>query len=620
MHIHLSEIEDNTTIKDLDTDLLYKCILAYLKVINENKVTNLTSTLPKNMSSRVNSWSLIANLIKDLGYRADLSFHNLLYPNINDTRRILIFLGQNLPKKEIDQTGSGGASTVKIEDQICLYLQGCIKESWMPYFCPFSKRVPGNYSTARLFTTQEVKIPFRGRQLKVTPGLEEYFTHFLPPITNQPNRFDDLAPSVFEYNLSIYAEAQERDLEWKRKGSASGLNPIEYKKQKLKNVLNKMNDSIRTSMMESGGMSEGSRGGRLESLSELISDFRGYSEDSEGQFSRKKDFTNELSNQSTVAVPAAAESTETEEERQAKRQAEIDRLQEQLNQLSQKISSFARDMENFAQQMRQQEALGNEQDQQREGLEKAYKIKKKTFSLLDDAEGNTKELQALCNQTSANILEMSGEWEKVRKPIIEKYRSLKDRANNEADEAKSKLDRIKEMRALIRKLVEEVQQKEELFQQLQQAYKEAPKDANRSIYTLRILETVKNIKKQKVDIDKVLLDTKNLQKDINSITDTAVRTFDLVKDLLYNDAKKDPIAKQAIKSFAVIDEKFQKLFKVIDETGSFQNNVLTLESKIDYITVKTNTLNSDRIVNDLKNVKTENQNLIKTIKSKMQQE
>eukprot|EP01132_Coremiostelium_polycephalum_P008587 gene8587-10566_t len=606
------ELEDNISIKEFDTDIVYKCLIAYFKVINSDKISNLTSGIPKNMSARVNACSLLANLVKELGYRGELSYHNILYPNVNDIRRIFIFLGQNLPKKEVG--GSGGKGAVKIEDEICQYLQGCAKESWFPYFCPFSKRIPGNYSTAKMFTTVSVKIPSRGRQLKLTPGLEEYYSNYLRPLTSQPNRRDDLAPSVFEYNLSIYAEAQERDNEWSQKGSNSGLNPLDYKKNKQKQVQTRMNDAIRSSLVEGSASGDCKTGC---TFAQLICEFGGgLATDNHGQFSRKKIFGNEQSELTTVVTPTA--SGETEEERAAKKQQEIDALQARLNAISEKMQTVTQAMEGFVSMMRQSEAENNEQDARREVLEKEYKVKKRTFALLEDAEGNIKQLQDICNQTSQNLLELAAEWERVRRPIIDKYRTLKDQLNNSQDETKAKLDRVKEMRVLIKKMAQEIQSKEELFGQLQESYKSSPKDANRSIYTRRILETVKNIKKQKVDIDKILLDTKALHKEINSITDTAVRTFELVKDMLYNDAKKDPTAKQAIQSFAVIDTKFQKLVKAIDETGTFQNNILSLNSKIDHITQKTNTQNSDRLINDLKNIKSENVELIKTIKSKME--
>eukprot|EP01133_Synstelium_polycarpum_P003885 gene3885-4493_t len=602
-----SEIDENITVKEFDADIVYRCCIAYLRVIAENKVANLTASIPKNMSARVNACSVLAATIRELGYRAELSYHNLLYPNVNDTRRIFIFLGQNLPKKEI---ASGASGTVKLEDLICHHLATSIKESWMPYFCPFTKRIPGNYSTAKRFTAMSaVRIPSRGRSLKVTPGLEDYYARFLAPLTQQPNRADDVAPSVFEYNLAIYAEAAERDAEWASKGAASGMNPVDYRKNKLRGILGRMNDSVRGAVVEGGADAR-----RADSFDSVIASFQGVGVGDDGQFGRKKVFTNE-----DVVVEAVVTTTkETEEERLAKQQAELDALQQTLADIATKIQDHNKEMEDFISLIRQLEAQLAEEDRKRLELEKEYKIKKKTFGLLENAEDNMRQLQELCQQTSGSLIEMSGEWEKVRRPIVDKYRALKDEKANQSDEAKSKVDRIKEIRALIKKLIAEIRAKEEMFTQLQETYKAAPKDTNRSMYTRRILDTVKNIKKQKVDIDRILLDTRTLQREINSVTDTAVRSFDAVKDMLYADAKKDATAKLAIKSFAVIDEKFQALLLAIDETGTYQNNVFSLTSKIDHISGKTNTLNTDRLLNDLKNVKNENQALIKQVKSKME--
>ncbi|GAM23567.1 hypothetical protein SAMD00019534_067420 [Acytostelium subglobosum LB1] len=599
------DLAKDITIKEFDADTVYKGVLAYLKLINAEKVANLSSSIPKNMSARVNSCSILANTIKELGYRAELSYHNLLYPNVNDTRRIFVFLGQHLPKKEVTE----GVSADGLKDLICTYLASSIKESWMPYFCPFSKRIPGNYSTARLFTAAPVKIPARGRQLKLTPGLEDYYIKFLEPVTLQPNRCEDIAPSVFEYNLAIFAEAQERENEWNTKGSASGLNPLEYKKNKSKNIMAKMGDSVRSAMVEAS--TENFR--NKFSFDQVIGEFgQGSANNDYGQFARKKEFAAE---DLTITEP---KDKETEEERQQKQQAEIEALQQSIQELSERMSASNNEMESWIQQLRQLESQMSEEDRRRAELEKEYKVKKKTFGLLENADENMAKLQELCQQSSANLIEMSTEWEKVRRPIVEKYRQLKDEKSNQSDEAKSKVERIKEIRALIKKLIGEIKTKEELIAQLQETYKQSPKDTNRSMYTRRILESVKNIDKQRVDIDRILLDTRGLQKEINSITDTAVRTFDQVKDMLYADAKKDETAKNAIKKFAVIDEKFQTLLTAIDETGTHQNNILTITSKIDHISQKTSTLNTDRLLNDLKTVKTENQTLIKQVKSKME--
>ena len=59
------------------------------------------------------------------------------------------------------------------------------------------------------------------------------------------------------------------------------------------------------------------------------------------------------------------------------------------------------------------------------------------------------------------------------------------------------------------------------------------KDVNRSAYTRRILEIVSNIKKQKVGIDQVLIDTRAIQKDINQLSGKLDRTFTVTDELIF---------------------------------------------------------------------------------------
>lgn len=55
----------------------------------------------------------------------------------------------------------------------------------------------------------------------------------------------------------------------------------------------------------------------------------------------------------------------------------------------------------------------------------------------------------------------------------------------------------------------------------------------RNAYTSRILEIIGNIRKQKNDIDKVLSDTRALQKEINNLTGQLDRQFTVTDDLLF---------------------------------------------------------------------------------------
>ncbi|MBW04188.1 Coiled-coil domain-containing protein 22, partial [Eschrichtius robustus] len=60
-----------------------------------------------------------------------------------------------------------------------------------------------------------------------------------------------------------------------------------------------------------------------------------------------------------------------------------------------------------------------------------------------------------------------------------------------------------------------------------------PRDVSRLAYTQRILEIVGNIRKQKEEITKILSDTKELQKEINSLSGKLDRTFAVTDELVF---------------------------------------------------------------------------------------
>lgn len=76
------------------------------------------------------------------------------------------------------------------------------------------------------------------------------------------------------------------------------------------------------------------------------------------------------------------------------------------------------------------EALIAEEDSKAEKLAAEYKIKKKTYDLLPNAEKNIVQLKEISIQSAKHLLELAAEWEKHRIPKIEEYRKLKDALAN----------------------------------------------------------------------------------------------------------------------------------------------------------------------------------------------
>lgn len=75
--------------------------------------------------------------------------------------------------------------------------------------------------------------------------------------------------------------------------------------------------------------------------------------------------------------------------------------------------------------------------------------------------------------------------------------------------------------------------KEQLLGQLQQEAERTGKEAHRSAYTRRILEIIANVDKQKLEIAKVLKDTQDVQKEINTLSGQLDRCFTVADETIF---------------------------------------------------------------------------------------
>ncbi len=99
------------------------------------------------------------------------------------------------------------ATTGNVRDPIAKQLATTIQHStWVPLFT-----VRGIKTHARdhfFFSSSMITYPSKGRKVKQTPGLETYFSDYLPPVTQQPPFEAQAAPSIFEANLAAVTEAK----------------------------------------------------------------------------------------------------------------------------------------------------------------------------------------------------------------------------------------------------------------------------------------------------------------------------------------------------------------------------------------------------------------------------
>jgi chromosome segregation ATPase len=182
------------------------------------------------------------------------------------------------------------------------------------------------------------------------------------------------------------------------------------------------------------------------------------------------------------------------------------------------------------------------------------------------------------------MLSLRNQWNSVKEPLEDERSSLKDQILNNKLKVNQKLEEIKTMRTEIDELNAELTEKEALLNELNKEQEAQTKDAskisNRQFYTRRILEIVSSIDKQKREIDKVLIETKAIQKEINTLMGKLERVFNSTDELIFKDAKKDETNKRVYKLFVNINENYDNLIRTIEDSSHINREIRDMEDQV----------------------------------------
>ena len=97
--------------------------------------------------------------------------------------------------------------------------------------------------------------------------------------------------------------------------------------------------------------------------------------------------------------------------------------------------------------------------------------------------------------------------------------------------------RIRSMREEMRVMSNEIRERDEAVRALSEEMAKLPRHIQRGGYTRRIMEIVRNIEKQQAEINRILADTVEIQKEINGSIETLKRSYGSTDELVFKDAK-----------------------------------------------------------------------------------
>eukprot|EP01088_Endostelium_zonatum_P019242 TRINITY_DN6551_c0_g1_i1.p1 TRINITY_DN6551_c0_g1~~TRINITY_DN6551_c0_g1_i1.p1 ORF type:complete len:621 (-),score=150.17 TRINITY_DN6551_c0_g1_i1:7-1869(-) len=596
--------ESITRLADFTPEVLYSTVIRCIKAIQQVPNLPFPNSLPRAMGQRTNVCSGVVKLIKeDLQYPGNLTYDQLLYTtNINETRNLLKFLVEQFPEPEITKETTEVSFADRLNDIIKVELKSVLKEPW-------SASAQRNIHLTRVstFTTNPLRSAYFPGGLGKNQTLEKFVRVHLPFITEQPTAKPNIPPSILEHNLQNFAKEKEREKEFGQLDPS--INVSEYRRKKKADLTKRMGETLRLAVVESGGSESGSFN---MSLADVLT-----SMESTNKVKRGGKFQLDASLKDSKANVNAPKIVKQEEDEQAiaeKRRKEIEELDELIKSTEESLDRTEHEIDSFGDTIRQLESGINAENQKQEELKKRYLNEKQAYDLLPDAEQNIKKLRSRSAANAQKLIDLANQWESVRVPLIEDLRQAREMIVNKKDDGRTKIEKIRDMMKQRREIIEEIDSKNDKYTALLNHYKTLPSSVNRGFYTRRILDILKNVKRQKAEIDKVLIDTRNLMKEIALNGDSLRRTFSVTSDLMYADAKKDAVLKSAYKDLVAMDKSFQRLVGVLEETGATKNGVLELKVKIEQNEGRITKLNRERIAEDLDNIKKENAKLAKQLK------
>ncbi|XP_031838393.1 coiled-coil domain-containing protein 22 homolog isoform X2 [Nomia melanderi] len=561
------DIEESiTNLADFTTELVVESTIKCLDIIRPG--LGVSTVLPVNMAARFRLGATLAQACSDLGYKGDIGYQTFLYSSEADLRRVFMFLIEKLPK-EHDKTLNEPISNIALlEKSIAAAISQGLSAPWLPHYC----HIKGFRNRGRA-SVPYVSVNLEVPTINSEEEYQDYCIHYLQPVPKQVQNQQSFLPSLISYNEKVLHTQ-----------SINILDRI--------NWLNKVHNEKVTDVNASSEVGEINRITIKETMPTTKSQVK--DENTSEPILQKQETLTQVKKQELEVEKIKVECESL--------RSNMEELQDEIKKLSTGITQITINYQNEEKELR----INEEQK----------KIKVRIYDLLEDGEENIKKLEIAIEATTNKLISLGNQWEKHRVPLIQKYRQEREKHSTKASASQKKLDEIKLSKEKERELQEECRNKDQQYSQLVTEVQKLPKEVNRSAYTQRILEIINNVRKQKDDINKVLADTREIQKEINTLTGRVERSFTVVDELIFRDARTNEASRKAYKLLATLHSDCSELVNLVEETGATIREIRDLEEQIDSESTKNVGANLERITADLKQMKQETAALTAQLQSK----
>ncbi|XP_059518465.1 coiled-coil domain-containing protein 22-like [Myotis daubentonii] len=595
------------TLRAFTTELVVEAVVCCLRVINPAVGSGLSPLLPLAMSARFHLAMSLAQACMDLGYPLELGYQNFLYPSEPDLRDLLLFLAEHLPADACEDADQPAGDSAILLRAIGSHIRDQLALPWVPPLLrtPKLQHLQGS-APQNPFHARTLVVP----ELSSTGGPREFQASslLLPAPTQVPQPAGRVA-SLLECHAIQLCQHTARDhpgdKAWVHRASCL---PAQDRRAQLQRLQKHLTEHLRQTWGQLGTPQQ------TQDVGELLQAWgagttAGAPKGS--RFTHSEKFTFHLEPEAQAAQVSAVPATSRwpEPDTWAAQEQELEALRELLNGVNFKIEEVAANMKTLGIGLVQMETRCRQTELSTAEREQALHLKCWAVQLLPDGAANLAKLQLVVESSAQRVVHLAGQWEKHRAPLLAEYRHLRKLQACRELESSRRLAEIQELHRRVRAAAEEARREEGIYKQLVSEQESLPRDVSRPAYTQRILEIVGNVRKQKEEITKILSGTKQLQKEIDSLSGKLDRTFAVTDELVFKGAKKDGAVRKAYKYLAALHENCSQLLQTIEDLGTLLREVRDLEEQIETEMGKKTLGNLEKIQEDFRALRQENAGL-----------
>eukprot|EP00008_Paramoeba_atlantica_P009085 CAMPEP_0201478608 /NCGR_PEP_ID=MMETSP0151_2-20130828/3396_1 /ASSEMBLY_ACC=CAM_ASM_000257 /TAXON_ID=200890 /ORGANISM="Paramoeba atlantica, Strain 621/1 / CCAP 1560/9" /LENGTH=619 /DNA_ID=CAMNT_0047859725 /DNA_START=129 /DNA_END=1988 /DNA_ORIENTATION=- len=594
--------EEAKSVEELSPKVILLSVSMCLNTL-DSSLQYPTETVPRQMASAVSLATKLCESIKSFGYRGQIGYHQLLYASPVENRKMLSWLITQLPSTESEEEVLGGkVSSLDYLRQISFLLKEESQKYWrVALTMKYGLGVGLSQLHETPLSSTYLEWPGCGTAPRSLFGvIENFIREDAKLITGQPRQESHICSSIIETNCAMATFTADREAEWNSVGLESGLNPFDFRRKKEEKIRVAMKTSFgaSASTVSSFKVRHNLHGSSM-ARKEIIKT-RG--DTASSRFRHQMQFSKETDKKRNPE--------EIEKEKEEERQGELAREDEKIANRQQRVDVVLKQVSDMKTNLLQMEPALQKEKETAEKLKQQMVNLRKTNELLPEAASNILKLKEISQKNTANLIDLAVEWEKFRGPLVAQIRGKQDEVEDKKRETVRQTREIRAMRKEMNQIQGEVDQQAEVVEKMNETFNSYKTDLTRELFTSTIDEIVRQVKKQQIEIDKILKDTRSLKKDRNSTSATLSRSFAITSDLLFQDAKKgDKDAKAAFKVLAGLHRTYEKLSTIVEETGSSANQIMILQSKLQTLEKRAKTMDLEGLVADLESVRADNKKL-----------